>query len=81
MWDMASGLTTPHEKALMLLFAELEGAAAEQPAAFLGTPGAITERTNENGAQFLVHRYSAPRRIPLTDVFSAMTPAASGSQS
>jgi hypothetical protein len=58
MWDMNSELTTPHEKALMLLFAELESTAAEQRVAFLGTPGAITERTNENGTQFLVHRYS-----------------------
>lgn len=55
---MNSELTTPHEKALMLLFAELESTAAEQRVAFLGTPGAITERTNENGTQFLVHRYS-----------------------
>jgi hypothetical protein len=42
----------------MLLFAELESAAAEQRGAFLGTPGTITERTNENDTRFLVHRYS-----------------------
>jgi hypothetical protein len=50
--------TTPHEKALMLLFAELESTAAEQREAFLGTPGALTERTNDNGTRFWVHRYS-----------------------
>jgi hypothetical protein len=55
---MTSALSTPHEKALMLLFAELESTAAEQRDVFLGTPGAITERTNENGTRFLVHRYS-----------------------
>jgi len=58
LWDMRTELTTPHEKALMLLFAELESTAAEQRDAFLGTPGAITERTNENGTRFWVHRYS-----------------------
>jgi hypothetical protein len=55
---MTSALTSPHERALLLLFAELESAAAEQRAAFLGTPGAITERTNDNGTRFMVHRYS-----------------------
>jgi hypothetical protein len=58
LWDMYVELAAPHEKALMLLFAELESTAAEQRAAFLGTPGAITERTNENGTRFWVHRYS-----------------------
>jgi hypothetical protein len=42
----------------MLLFGELESTAAEQREAFLGTPGALTERTNENGTRFWVHRYS-----------------------
>jgi hypothetical protein len=54
---MAS-LTTSHERALTLLFAELEGTAAEQGEAFLGTPGALTERTNDNGTTYWVHRYS-----------------------
>jgi hypothetical protein len=54
---MAS-LTTPQERALTLLFAELESAAAEQVDAFLGTPGTVTERTNENGTSYWVHRYS-----------------------
>jgi hypothetical protein len=58
LWDMRVELSTPHEKALMLLFAELESTAAEQRDAFLGTPGAITERTNANGTRFWVHRYS-----------------------
>lgn len=42
----------------MLLFAELESTAADQQEAFLGTPGALTERANENGTRFWVHRYS-----------------------
>jgi hypothetical protein len=51
-------LTTPHERALTLLFSELESTAAEQREAFLGTPGTVTQRINENGTQFWVHRYS-----------------------
>jgi hypothetical protein len=50
--------TTPHERALMLLFAELESTAAEQAEAFLGTPGTIDERTNGKRIRFWVHRYS-----------------------
>jgi hypothetical protein len=53
-----STLTTPHEPALMLLFAELESTAAEQAEGFLGTPGTIDERTNGKGTRFWVHRYS-----------------------
>jgi hypothetical protein len=51
-------LTTPHERALTLLFAELQGTAAEQSQVFLGTPGTLAERRNENGTRFWVHRYS-----------------------
>src|SRR3981081_2081206 len=51
-------LTAPHERALTLLFAELESSAKEQREAFLGTPGTLTERTNESGTTFWVHRYS-----------------------
>lgn len=51
-------LTTPHERALTLLFAELQGAAADQEGAFLGTPGTLAERNNDNGTRFWVHRYS-----------------------
>jgi hypothetical protein len=36
LWDLPS-LTTPHERALALLFAELESSAKEQREAFLGT--------------------------------------------
>jgi hypothetical protein len=52
-----TALTTRHEKALSLLFAELEATAIEQREAFLGTPGNLTERTNDGGTQFWVHRY------------------------
>lgn len=51
-------LTTPHERALTLLFSELESAVAGQREAFLGTPGSLDERTNENGTRFWVRRYS-----------------------
>jgi hypothetical protein len=47
-----------HEKALSLLFSELEATAREQPEAFLGTPGNLTQRENDSGTQFWVHRYS-----------------------
>jgi hypothetical protein len=57
LWDMAA-LTTPHERALTLLFSELEGVAASQSQTFLGTPGVLTERSNENGTVYWVHRYS-----------------------
>src|SRR5258707_10275761 len=53
-----TALTSPHEKALTLLFAELEATATEQREAFLGTPGNLTQRTNESGTKFWVHRYS-----------------------
>ncbi|HYM42367.1 MAG TPA: GSU2403 family nucleotidyltransferase fold protein [Steroidobacteraceae bacterium] len=50
-------LTTPHEQALTLLFAELEQTAAAQRDAFLGTPGSLARRTNDNGTEYWVHRY------------------------
>ena len=51
-------LTTAHERALTLLFSELERSAAEQSDALLGTPGTLAQRTNETGTRFWVHRYS-----------------------
>lgn len=59
-WDIfiVAPLTSPHEQALTLLFAELEQTAAAQQDAFLGTPGTLTQRTNENGTRYWVHRYS-----------------------
>jgi hypothetical protein len=51
-------LTIPHERALTLLFSELQSSAEQQRAAFLGSPGALAERTNETGTRFWVHRYS-----------------------
>src|SRR5580693_5276795 len=58
-------LTTPHERALTLLFSELESAVSGQREAFVGTPGSLDERTNENGTRFWVRRYSdaAGRRL------------------
>ena len=53
-----TALTSPHEKALTLLFAELEATATEQREAFLGSPGNLTQRTNASGTKFWVHRYS-----------------------
>jgi hypothetical protein len=51
-------LTTPHERALSLLFSELQSAAETQGEAFLGSPGALAERTNGTATRFWVHRYS-----------------------
>ncbi|HET9388263.1 MAG TPA: GSU2403 family nucleotidyltransferase fold protein [Steroidobacteraceae bacterium] len=51
-------LALPHERALNLLFAELKATAEEQPEAFLGTPGNLTERTNGSGTKFWAHRYT-----------------------
>jgi hypothetical protein len=53
-----AAMTTPHERALTLLFTELESAASEHGEVFLGTPGTLNERTNESGTKFWVHRYS-----------------------
>lgn len=60
---MAS-LTTPHERALNLLFAECSAAAAEQAEAFLGAPGTVAERTNGNGTRYWVHRFFDAIRKP-----------------
>ena len=51
-------LTKPHERALTLLFSELERSASEQFEVLLGTPGTLAERTNESGTRFWVHRFS-----------------------
>ena len=51
-------LTAPHERALTLLFSELQSAAERQGEAFLGSPGALAERTNDTGTRFWAHRYS-----------------------
>jgi hypothetical protein len=51
-------LTISHEKALTLLFAELEATAQEQREAFLGTPGNLMQRMNQNSTKFWVRRYS-----------------------
>jgi hypothetical protein len=51
-------LTTPHERALTLLFAEIESSAAESAEVFLGTPGTLTERTNDNGTVYWVRRFT-----------------------
>ena len=57
LWDMTV-LTTPHERALSLLFSELERSASEQFEVLLGTPGTLAERINETGTRYWVHRYS-----------------------
>lgn len=51
-------LSASHENALNLLFAELKATAEEQIDAFLGSPGALSERINEGGTKFWVRRYS-----------------------
>ena len=74
-----ANLTASHERALTLLFAELESTAAEQATAFLGTPGTLTERTNDHGTKFWVHRYSNAAGRPLeTYLGTADDPAVVG---
>jgi hypothetical protein len=51
-------LTTPHERALTLLFAEIGEVVARHPKVLLGTPGSLDERTNEYGRKYWVRRYS-----------------------
>jgi len=51
-------LTTPHERALTVLFAEIVSSAAESAEAFLGTPGTLTERSNDNGTVYWVRRFT-----------------------
>ena len=51
-------LTAHHERALSLLFSELQSTAERQGDAFLGSPGALAERTNDTGTRFWAHRYS-----------------------
>lgn len=51
-------LTTPHERALTLLFEELAALASAQGELLLGTPGTIAERRNAQGTRFWVRRYS-----------------------
>jgi hypothetical protein len=51
-WDTMAKLTSHQEKALSLLFSELDATAREQPEAFLGTPGNLTLRKNESGTEF-----------------------------
>jgi hypothetical protein len=53
-----AALTKPHERALTLIFSELERGASEQLEVLLGTPGTLAERTNETGTHFWTHRYS-----------------------
>ncbi|MBS0420445.1 MAG: hypothetical protein JSR66_22250 [Proteobacteria bacterium] len=54
---MAS-LTTSHERALTLLFSEIESSAAESSEVFLGTPGTLAERENDNGTVYWVRRFT-----------------------
>ena len=51
-------LSTPHERALTLLFSELTRTAAEDAQALIGTPGTIATRRNAQGTTFWVRRYS-----------------------
>jgi hypothetical protein len=51
-------LSTPHERALTLLFDELAASAAAQGILLLGTPGTIAERSNAQCSRYWVHRYS-----------------------
>jgi len=43
---------------LTLLFSEIESSAAESAEVFLGTPGTLAERTNDNGTAYWVRRFT-----------------------
>ena len=55
---MTAALTSPHERALTLLFAEIGETVTRHREVLMGTPGSLDERTNENGTRFWVRRYS-----------------------
>lgn len=46
-----------HARALTLQHTEIEGVALTQPEAFLGTPGAVIERTNAAGFRYYAHQF------------------------
>lgn len=47
---------TPHPTALTVLYGDLERWAGEQHTAFLGTPGALIERSNASGFRYYAHK-------------------------
>lgn len=54
---MAGALYVRHSPALAATYADLENHALHQEPALVGTPGAITERSNATGARFYVRQY------------------------
>lgn len=49
-------LYAPHDRALSLLFSDMENRALTLREVFTGTPGSVIERTNANGFRFYVHQ-------------------------
>ena len=49
-------LYAPHDRALTLLFSDLENRALTLREVFTGTPGSVVERTNADGFRFYVHQ-------------------------
>jgi hypothetical protein len=54
---MAPPLYTRHNRALGLLYTDVEQFALAQGEAFVGTPGSIVERQNASGFRFYSHQY------------------------
>lgn len=49
-------LYAPHDRALTLLYSDLENRALTLRVVFTGTPGSVIERTNREGFRFYVHQ-------------------------
>ncbi|MHB8742163.1 MAG: GSU2403 family nucleotidyltransferase fold protein [Sulfuricaulis sp.] len=52
-----STLYTPQRRALMVLYADLEGYALQQHEVFVGTAGSVIERKNAAGFRFYAHQF------------------------
>ncbi len=54
---LKSPLYTPHGRALMVLYADLEGYALNQREVFAGTAGSVIQRENASGFRFYSHQF------------------------
>jgi hypothetical protein len=52
-----AALFSPHRRALMVLYADIERQALQQRFAFTGTAGSVVERRNAAGFRFYAHQY------------------------
>lgn len=54
---MPTPLYTPHNRALTVLYTDLEGYTSQQQEAFIGTAGSVIERKNASGFRFYAHQF------------------------